>query len=184
MVCLRAEFPEGCHNFPTCRLALLHDLGRMDQAYYASRNDLRDLPFVALQSSLVSSCPTLDSPSDERGVPGKIAGHGWPFFGLGCDRMGKMPVHLGFSMVSLVRHSMGEAGHSSGSSLDRGLERFILPCVFQSCSRFLRPSLAGSKEKWKRRDAFLLLPGFLRGDLALRHHGESFLSFEVDGKGG
>ena len=102
----------------------------------------------------------LDSPSNERQFFGKIAGYGWPFFGLGCDRVGSVPVHLGFSMVSLVRHSMGEAGHSSDASLGRGLERFLLPCVFQSCSRFLRPSLAGSKEKWQRRDAFLLLPGF------------------------
>lgn len=184
MVFLRAEHPEGCHNFPICRLALLCDSGRVDQAYYASRDDLRDLPFVALQSPLVSSCPTLDSPSDERRFPGKIAGYDWSFFGLGCDRMGQVPIHSGFSMVSVVRHPVGEAGHSSDASLDWGLERFLLPCVFQSFPRFLRPSFAGSQEKCKRRNAFLLLPGFLRGDLALRYHDEPFLAYEVDGKEG
>ncbi len=156
----------------------------MDQAYNASRDDMRDLPLVALQSSLVSSCSTLDSPSDERRFPGKIADHGWPFFGLGCDRVGPVPVYSGFPMVSLVRHSMGQTGHSSDSSLDRGLERFLLPCVFQSFPRFLRSSLAGSQKTRERRNAFFLLPGLLCRDLVLRHHGESLLPFEVDGESG
>ena len=128
------------------RRSLPFNPGWVDQARNVSRHAGNDLPFVALQPSVVPFGWKM-IPGRPRRVRAKTSYNDRSFRFLGLDRVGPGAVYSRVSMVSPFGFTMGAACNPSNAALDRGMERFLFSRVFQSHHRLLSSSSSDPEEE-------------------------------------